>query len=81
MNTINNPIVTNQLTLTIEGKTYFLTQEEAESLYNQLHLVLNKKNSYTPMYPMYPMYPTYPIDPYRLMTTISTTKATLSTTN
>lgn len=66
MNTPNNPMVTNQITLKIEGKAYFLTQEEAEALYNQLGEVLNKNKSNQPVLPTYPtnpMYPTYPTYP------------------
>ena len=60
MNTPNNPTVTNQITLKIEGKAYFLTQEEAEALYNQLGEVLNKNKPNQPVLPTYPTYPTYP---------------------
>ena len=60
---MNNPMITNQITLKIEGKDYFLTKEEAEALYNQLGEVLNKNKSNQPVIPTYPtnpMYPTYP---------------------
>lgn len=57
---MNNPMITNQITLKIEGKDYFLTKEEAESLYNQLGEVLNKNKPNQPVLPTYPTYPTYP---------------------
>ena len=66
MITINDMItikITNDITLKIGDTTYPLTREEAELLYNQLGVILNKTDKvlpHTPTYPTYPMYPTYP---------------------